>query len=59
MFRAYRYRLEYSGRREQLRKTCDSNLSLTSINNPVTSQSFKTCIILWSLLNQVECVVYL
>ena len=49
MFRAlYRYRLEYSGRRERLRKICDLNLSLASINNPVTSQSFKKCIILWS-----------
>ena len=49
MFRAYRYRLEYSGRRERLREIYDSNLSLASISNPVTSQSFKWwCIILWS-----------
>ena len=40
MFRAYRYRLEYSGRRERLKKIYDSNLSLASISNPVTSQSF-------------------
>ena len=34
--------------KKRTRKIYDSNLSLASINNPVTSQSFKRCIILWS-----------
>ena len=58
MFRAYRYRLEYSGRRERMRKICDSNLSLTSVNNPVTSQFSKGASYIEVKLNQVECVAY-
>ena len=45
MFRAYRYRLEYSGRREQGKCVIQICLWPASINNPVTSQSFKRCII--------------